>query len=112
MPEKRAEDRLLCADILEVEWVERSGDLRIATALLEDICAVGGCLQMETSIPDATALELRYRGVTIPATVKYCNYREIGYYVGVEFRDSFRWSADRLMPQHLLDLKRMRTDDS
>jgi hypothetical protein len=107
MSERRVENRLLCADILEVEWTERSGWLRIATALLEDICAVGGCLQMETSIPEATVVELRYRGVTIPAIVKYCTYREIGHYVGIEFRDGFRWSPKQFLPQHLLDLTKL-----
>jgi hypothetical protein len=107
MAERRVENRLLCADVLQVEWMESSGWLRIATALLEDICAVGACLQMETSIPAPLLVQLRYRGVTMPAAVKYCNYREIGYYVGVEFRDGFRWSPKHFLPQHLLDLKKI-----
>lgn len=90
-----------------MEWTETTGWLRIATALLEDICAVGACLQMEASIPTSTQVELRYRGVVIPAIVKYCNYREIGYYVGVEFRDGFLWSPQKFRPDHLLDLKKM-----
>ncbi|MCU1260732.1 MAG: hypothetical protein JWO80_3617 [Bryobacterales bacterium] len=93
--------------MLEVEWVEPSGWLRIATALLEDISTEGACLQMESAIPISTSVELRYGGVAIPALVKYCVYREIGYYVGVEFREGFRWSEQRFHPQHLLDLKKL-----
>lgn len=111
MTERRTQNRLLCADMLEVEWKERSGWLRIATALLEDICAVGACLHMETELPASTVVELRYRGVAIPAVVKYCVYRDIGYYVGVEFREGFLWSEQRFQPDHLLDLQKFATNN-
>jgi hypothetical protein len=37
--------------------------------------------------------------------VRYCVYREIGYFVGVEFDPSFKWSKKAFKPQHLLDLQ-------
>lgn len=98
------EGRLLCADMLEVEWKDRSGWLWITTALLEDICPYGACLQMEKALPVETEVRLSYRGTLIPARVRYCVYQEIGYFAGVEFEDGFRWSRKAFRPQHLLDL--------
>jgi hypothetical protein len=106
MQERRIVNRLLCADMMELEWTEPGGHPRIATALLEDISALGACLQTEAAIPEETSVELRYRGIAIPAFVTYCHFQEIGHYVGVEFRDGFRWSEDQFHPQHLLDLKK------
>lgn len=88
--------------MLQVEWDETS-----ATGLLEDISEIGACLQMESPIPEGAAVELRYHGVTMPCLVKYCHYQDIGYYVGVEFLDGFRWSPGRFEPRHLLDLKQL-----
>ena len=39
--------------------------------------------------------------------VQYCVYREIGYFVGVEFTASSRWSRKAYTPQHLLDLQKL-----
>jgi len=39
--------------------------------------------------------------------VRYCVYREIGYFVGVEFEPESRWSKETYQPQHLLDLQRL-----
>ena len=39
--------------------------------------------------------------------VRYCVYREIGYFAGVEFRRSSKWSRKDFKPQHLLDLEQL-----
>jgi hypothetical protein len=39
--------------------------------------------------------------------VRYCEYREIGYFIGVEFDSSSKWSSTSYRPQHLLDLKHL-----
>ncbi len=93
---------------MEVEWTDHEGWLRISTALLEDISAIGGCLQMEVSLPMETKVELRYRGAILSAVVRYCVYREIGYYVGIEFREGFEWSQQDFQPRHLLDLTKIK----
>lgn len=107
MAERRIGNRLLCADMLELEWSAPAGVRHITTALLEDICEIGACLHVEVAVPEKTKVELRYHGVSMPAVVKYCNFREIGFYVGVEFRDGFVWSPRQFLPDHLLDLKNM-----
>jgi hypothetical protein len=35
--------------------------------------------------------------------VRYCSFREIGYYVGLEFEPGSRWSERSYKPMHLLD---------
>ncbi|HEY2014158.1 MAG TPA: hypothetical protein VGH38_11700 [Bryobacteraceae bacterium] len=39
--------------------------------------------------------------------VQYCVYREIGYFIGVEFDSGSRWSEKAYRPQHLLDLQKL-----
>ena len=39
--------------------------------------------------------------------VKYCVFREIGYFLGIEFEAGSRWSRNDFRPQHLLDPRRL-----
>jgi hypothetical protein len=39
--------------------------------------------------------------------VRYCIYREIGYFVGVQFTAGSKWTRKQFEPQHLLDLERL-----
>src|ERR1035438_1652261 len=47
MDDRRSEVRMLCADMVEVRWKDRLGHQRGTTAILEDICPSGACLQVE-----------------------------------------------------------------
>jgi hypothetical protein len=105
MQERRSEVRLMCADMIQVRWVPPSGGSRHATALLEDISSSGACLQMESSVPAGSAIRWSSAGQEFEGFVRYCEYRDIGYFVGIEFRDGSKWSAHAYEPQHLLDLK-------
>jgi ribulose bisphosphate carboxylase small subunit len=103
MKERRIEPRLLCADLVEVEWTGPNGRRRRDVANLEDISATGVCLQMEIALPLNSAVSLRLPEDDVKGDVRYCVHREIGYYVGVEFEEGTRWSARMFKPQHLLD---------
>jgi PilZ domain len=105
MDERRLEVRMLCADMVDVRWKGRSGGEQRTTAILEDISSSGACLQMEAPIP--LGVEIRWDQPTqeFHGSVRYCVYREIGYFVGVEFDPSFKWSEKAFQPQHLLDLR-------
>jgi hypothetical protein len=105
MNERRSEVRLLCADMVEVSWKDRSGDPRGTTAILEDICVSGACLQVEAPIPLGVEIRWDQPKQKFQGYVRYCVYREIGYFVGVEFDASFKWSRKAFKPQHLLDLE-------
>jgi len=107
MPERRSEVRLLCADMVDVTWQDRLGRTRQATALLEDISPCGACLQFEVPVPPAAELHMTLSQGTLEGIVRYCVYREIGYFVGVQFAESSRWSRGQFEPQHLLDLERL-----
>jgi hypothetical protein len=107
MEERRTEVRMLCADMVEVSWTESSGRTRQTTGLLEDISASGACLQLETPVPLGVQIGWRSPKRAFTGRVRYCVYREIGYFVGVEFNPASRWSKQVYKPQHLLDLKKL-----
>ncbi|HXK05105.1 MAG TPA: PilZ domain-containing protein [Verrucomicrobiae bacterium] len=103
MTNRRSELRMMCADMVEVRWVERSGMARNATALLEDISSSGACLQLEAPIPLGVEVRWAAPRQEFKGRVRYCVYREIGYFVGVEFDPASQWSEKKFIPQHLLD---------
>jgi len=105
MDERRSEVRMLCADMVDVRWRDRSGSEQQTTAILEDISPSGACLQMEAPIPLGVELHWDQPKQKFQGCVRYCVYREIGYFVGVEFEASFKWSKKAFKPQHLLDLR-------
>ena len=108
--ERRTEARMLCADMVDIRWRDRSGKQHQATALLEDISALGACLQVEEPVPVGVEIGWDSPKQFFGGYVRYCVYREIGYFVGVEFGKSTRWSRRDYQPQHLLDLERLATD--
>jgi hypothetical protein len=93
--------------MLEVCWAGPAGKLRRQTALLEDISRSGACIQVESPLPSGVECRLRCRRGHLSGVVRYCVYREIGYFVGVEFGPDSKWSRQSFRPQHLLDLKRL-----
>src|SRR5262249_16786536 len=105
--EKRTEGRMLCADMMDVRWTDRSGKQRKAAALLEDISAAGACIQLETPVPVGAEIRWHASGQFFSASVRYCAHRETGYFVGVEFGKSTRWSKETYCPKHLLDLGKL-----
>ena len=107
MQEQRSEVRNLCADMVEVQWREDSGRARHATALLEDISASGACLQLETAVPIGVIMRWECPNHQFAGRVRYCTYREIGYFAGVEFENGTKWSKRDYTPQHLLDLGKL-----
>jgi hypothetical protein len=116
MPERRSEVRLLCADLVEVHWKDASGKSHRSSALLEDISVSGACLQMEMPMPvgarvcwsgPASRGGKARRSKEFVGTVRYCEYQEIGYYLGVEFEFTSKWSRRKYRPRHLLDWKQL-----
>jgi hypothetical protein len=107
MQRERAEIRMLCADMVEVCWKEPPGRKFKSTALLEDISPSGMCLQFEIPVPIGARVEIHCPGEKLSGTVRYCVYREIGYFVGIELVPSSKWSRKQFEPQHLLDLEEL-----
>lgn len=103
MSERRLEPRLLCADLIQIEWKDGRGNQNKATAILEDIARSGACLQTDVPIPVATEIQLRRGSKILNGNVRYCNYREIGYFIGVNFDRRQKWSIRFFRPKHLMD---------
>jgi hypothetical protein len=98
---------MLCADIVDVQWKDKSGSIRKGTANLEDISLSGACLQVDRPIPLQTDVRISYPKGVLVGKIRYCVFREIGYFLGVEFEPGCHWSARHYRPQHLLDPRRL-----
>ncbi len=102
-----------------VEWTASDGSAgsahgagsRTVEAVLEDISALGACVQVEERIPLGTKVSIsaiagefaRFSGL-----VSYCVYRDYGYFVGLIFSNETRWSSGVFEPQHLTNLEALR----
>ena len=93
--------------MVDVVWKDKGGRLRRGVANLEDISLSGACLQVEQPIPLQTDVRIAYPKGELMGKVRYCVYREIGYFLGVEFEPGHRWSSRHYRPQHLLDPRRL-----
>lgn len=91
--------------MVEVCWKDKTGKVQRATALLEDICPSGACLQLEIPVPLGSEFQWESSRQPFNGYVRYCVYREIGYFVGIEFVSTSKWSKRTYKPQHLLDLQ-------
>jgi hypothetical protein len=100
MQDRRAEHRLLCADLVEIEWRDKSGRLRRTMANLEDISHSGACLQLDCAIPIHTQVKIIFTGDLV-GIIRYCVYREIGHFLGVRFDEEV--DAAELKPQYPFD---------
>jgi len=103
MKERRAEPRLLCADLVNLCWQDADGKERRLVANLEDISSAGACLQTDVAIPPETPVRIEHPNGALTGRVRYCIYREIGYFLGIQFEAGCRWSEKDYQPQHLLD---------
>jgi hypothetical protein len=107
MLDRRIEPRMLCADLVDIQWKDQGGRTRRGVANLEDISLSGACLQVERPVPPGTNFRISYPNGELTGKVKYCVFREIGYFLGIEFEPGSRWSQRHFRPQHLLDPRRL-----
>lgn len=98
---------MLCADLVDVRWKDKRGRTRRAVANLEDISISGACIQVDVPVAMDTRLRIGYPRGEMRGRVIYCVYREIGYFLGIEFEPGFHWSPRDFRPQHLLDPRRL-----
>jgi hypothetical protein len=109
MSERRENPRLLCADLVKVAWRDSSGRIQREHANLEDISLAGACLQVDRSIPANTEVRITHENGELKGSVRYCVFREIGFFVGVQFEPGTKWSPRQFRPMHLLDPRRLAT---
>jgi hypothetical protein len=101
--DRRIEARILCADLVDIQWRDPNNRSCRAVANLEDISLSGACLQVERPVPLESAIRITYPNGELPGRVKYCIFREIGYFLGIEFNLGTRWSKQSYPPQYILD---------
>lgn len=107
MQNRRQEQRTLCADLVDVSWRDRSGRTHRAIATLEDISRSGARLQIDRPIAQGTSIRISYPKGELHGRVRYCAYREAGYFLGVQFEPGVRWSLRQFRPRHFLDPGRL-----
>jgi hypothetical protein len=98
---------MLCADLVDLEWKDQTGRTRRCVANLEDISLSGACLQNDKPVPLNTPVKITYPGGDLTGKIRYCVFREIGYFLGVEFDPGCRWSQKHFRPQHMLDPRKL-----
>jgi len=98
---------MLCADLVDIRWKDKTGRGRKATAILEDISASGACVQLDGPIPHNTIVKIYHPKGQLQGNVRYCVYRDIGYFVGLQFEADCKWSKREYQPQHMLDMPRL-----
>ena len=101
--ERRSNPRLFCADLVRAEWSDPSGRLRSEVVNLEDISTSGACVQCEWPVPLNSEMRIKNGRGQVSAVVRYCVFREIGYFIGLEFKPECQWSPKWFRPRHLLD---------
>ncbi len=101
--ERRSEARLLCAELVEVIWRDSSGREKRRIGNLEDICANGISVQLETAPEVGTPIRMLYEKGELAGIVRYTYFRDEGYFVGVELEGDSKWSPAEFVPEHLLD---------
>jgi hypothetical protein len=94
---------MLCADLIDVWWMDDSGHARQAVANLEDISSSGVCLQLDAPVANGVLMHICHDSVEFEGRVRYCVFRDTGYFIGVQFEEGFTWDAQQFQPKHLLD---------
>ena len=64
-------------------------------------------MQVDRPVALGTNFRISYPNGELTGVVKYCVFREIGYFLGIEFEPGSRWSQRHFRPQHLLDPRRL-----
>jgi hypothetical protein len=101
--ERRTEPRMLCADLVDARWRDKTGKNRRTVANLEDISLSGACLQLDEQVPLGTLMTISHPKGEFTGMVRYCQFREIGYFIGLQFEPDSRWSQRVFKPLHLFD---------
>src|SRR5215475_1643426 len=107
MLDRRIEPRMLCADLVDIRWKDQGGRTRRGVANLEDISISGACLQVDRPVLLGADIYISYPNGELIGIVKYCVFREIGYFLGIEFHPGNQWSQRNFKPQHMLDPRRL-----
>lgn len=97
----------MCADLITIEYKDKRGKVQKMVANLEDISQSGICIQTEEELPLRSIIRVLTPKGELEGEVRYCVFRDIGYFVGVQFEAGTRWSRSWFQPMHLFDPRRL-----
>jgi hypothetical protein len=103
VPEKRAEPRFLCSDLVTLCWCDEDRRRREETVVLENISTSGACVQAEVPVTESASVTLLCGGAEFHGYVRSCYLRDAGYFIGIAFDADSKWSKAKFQPEHLLD---------
>ena len=111
--ERRGSKRLLCSDLVQVQWVNSSGERFYEIAILENLSLAG--VGLFTGVPLAIEAEVHIKGnnTELVGRVKQCVFRENGYVVGLELDEASKLAqkpGNHFVPEHLLDVSLLELD--
>lgn len=107
MDDKRLEARMLCSELVDVEWRDKSGRLQVSVMNLEDISLSGACIQSERQVQRGSRVSIHYGNGALGGIVRYCVYTENSYFLGIQFLDDCKWPTKKFRPKHLIDPRRL-----
>lgn len=107
MENRRLEGRYLCADLVRLDWIAGEDNFRSEQAVLEDISAMGACVQLEEPVPAGSIMMLTVETTPFYGYSLYCTFRDEGYFVGLRFSNDTMWSSDIVRPRHLTNLQQL-----
>ena len=103
MNKRRDETRYLCSHLVTVRWVDELRAERKETCVLENISASGASVQSEVKCTWGTRVRIQAGNQEFRGRVRYCYWRDAGYFLGIEFDPDSQWSRSKFEPEHLLD---------
>jgi hypothetical protein len=108
MADQRAEPRYLCSDLATLYWQEGAQGTHKDAVVLENISASGACVQAESSVPENTSVRLVCGEAEFHGSVRFCYWRDDGYFIGIAFDADAKWSKAKFKPEHLLDPRELK----
>jgi hypothetical protein len=111
--ERRGSKRLLCSDLVQVQWVNPSGERFYEIAILENLSLSGVGLFTGVPLPPDVDVHIKGSKTELVGRVKQCVFRENGYIVGLELDEASKWAqkpGHNFVPEHLLDVSLLELD--
>jgi hypothetical protein len=102
-----ANANFLCSELVNVKFIDDSGQPQIVSANLEEISHGGMTLLIDRTVPIGTPVSLEAQGHTLRGRITHTEHDDLlGWYLGVKLSARSPWSPDLFVPDHLLAVPR------